>query len=199
MTFEDMLMEDMQGAKFNLNEYARSFKKRPHVSKSKIDAYDNAVYLKIGQWWAQKDYDGMKKRYVAATGLTYDMFLSIYDVNSRSMLAARTVDFEERLKEVIKDFTRGLKRPNLEFRFIGMQNGEDPVAVRTVVEFVRSLRIPVFEVDLFGNLTRHIAVDAYSGMSFNVLLEDRIYKPGELVNSMTKEQFERAVRPQASL
>ena len=67
------------------------------------------------------------------------------------------------------------------------------------MEFAHALRIPIFEADLFGNSTRHIAIDIYSGMSFNVLLEDKLYKPGELVNNMTREQFERAIMPPASL
>ncbi len=34
-------------------------------------------------------------------------------------------------------------------------------------------------------------------MCFNVLLEDRLYRHGELASSMTMEQFERGLRGEA--
>ncbi len=39
----------------------------------------------------------------------------------------------------------------------------------------------LFALGLFGNEIRHIALDTKTGLSYNVLLLDRIYRPGELV------------------
>ncbi|MCL4404741.1 hypothetical protein M1583_02000, partial [Candidatus Marsarchaeota archaeon] len=58
--------------------------------------------------------------------------------------------------------------------------------------------IPLVEADLFGNEVRHIAFDAKQGMSFNVLVNNMNYKPGELVNKMTIDQFERSLKQASS-
>ena len=48
----------------------------------------------------------------------------------------------------------------------------------------------LMETDLFGEETRHIVFDMKLGMSFNLLLLNRIYKQYELLNMTTKPEFD---------
>ena len=52
----------------------------------------------------------------------------------------------------------------------------------------------IFEADLFGSDRRNIAIDLKTGTSFNMLTENRLYKPGELANTTTEEQFARELK-----
>jgi len=95
-------------------------------------------------------------------------------------------------------FINSLKKdkPNLEARIIGMQKNQDFYFIlNQIFDFLISNKIRLVEVDLFGDNTRHIAIDTKLGTSYNVLMEDRIYRPGELVNSTTVENFERTFKP----
>ena len=77
-----------------------------------------------------------------------------------------------------------------------MQKNQDfYFVINQVMDFIVENKIRLVEIDLFGENTRHIAIDTKLGTSFNVLMEDRLYRPGELVNSMTVENFERTFRP----
>ena len=51
------------------------------------------------------------------------------------------------------------------------------------------------EIDLFGTDKRHIALDLKTGTSYDLFLENRIYRPGELANSEKEEDFQRSVPP----
>ncbi len=193
MSFENALFEEMHGSGFGAGEYLRSFKARPHISKSKIDKYSNCTYLKVGDFFSIGRYKQTDRRYAAATQLSYDMLMSVYDVNTRSMAAARFLYFTDDLRVRFERFVKSVKRANFEARIIGMQDGQNRDSVYTVSEFIEKSRLPLFEIDLFGKQLRHIAIDISSGMSYNVLLLDRIYRPGELSNSTTIEQFERSL------
>jgi hypothetical protein len=46
------------------------------------------------------------------------------------------------------------------------------------------------EVDLFGEEKRHIVMDMKTGLSYDLLLENRIYRPGELKNDEKEEDFQ---------
>ncbi len=194
MTFESLLVEDMGRHDFNTKPYVRSFKARPHISKSKVDMSGGPVYLDVGQWWSQFDYNELKARYVSAVSITYDVFISIYEVNSRSEFAARFVDFTPGLKYEMDGFIRKTRMPNLEARIIGLQNKSGPSPVVHLAEWLSERSVPVYEVDLFGTAVRHIAIDLHTGMSFDVLMENRLYKPGELENTLTLEQFQRGLK-----
>ncbi len=198
LTFESFLIGDLTGYDFNSKQYLLSFKARPHVSKEKVDSADGSVYINNGQQWSQIDYDEMKKRYICATSLTYEIFVSIYDVNSRSAFAARCTDFTKALAESMDAFIKKLKKPNLEARIIGLQNKSDTDALLHISNWISKKKIPLFEIDLFGPSVRNIAIDLHTGMSFNILMENRLYKPGELENKTTLEQFQRTLRNPAS-
>jgi hypothetical protein len=57
-----------------------------------------------------------------------------------------------------------------------------------------SKKMKLVEVDIFGTNTRHIAIDAKLGTSYNILMEDRLYRAGELVNNLTMENFEKVMK-----
>ncbi len=193
LTFEGILKDDLYSREFGTARYTRAFKKRPHVSRSKIDSFSNSIYLNVPQSYSIMDFDSIKLRYIACVSLVYDIMMSIYDVNSRSLIAARFLDLTPQIENQFSKFIKSLKRPNLELRVIGLQDGQEHDTLRKLVNFIKKEKLQLYEIDLFGKEIRNIAIDAYTGMSFNILLEDRVYKPGELTNSMTREQFEKNI------
>jgi hypothetical protein len=194
LTFEEQLLKDVIGEGFGSQEYLRAFKKRPHVSRSKIDSYSNCTYLKQGDFFSRMNYNQMDSRYFGASSLVYDVLLSIYDVNSRSMAVARFMELNYETAAKFAGFIKSIKRPNFEVRIIGMQDNQAIAPLYRLTDMIAKNKLALFEADLFGKQVRHIAMDISSGMDFNVLLDDRIYKPGELINNMTMEQFEKGSR-----
>ncbi len=194
MTFESIFFSELHTSGFGSQPYLKTFKKRPHVSKSKIDAYSNCVYLKVGDFFSKAGYSDTDSRYISATSMTYDIFMSIYDVNTQSVAAARFLELTSDLNTKFGKFIKSLRRPNLEVRLIGMQDAESALPLYGVADMIAQNRLSVYEIDLFGKNIRHIAFDISSGMSYNVLMEDKIYKPGELASKMTYEQFEKSLR-----
>ena len=98
------------------------------------------------------------------------------------------------MRKTLYEFLKKLRNPNLEIRAIGMQNlkegyGNDLLINIEQAYTVLKPKAKLVEVDLFGNETRHIAIDAKTGASVDVLLYDRFYKPGELNTQTSLEQF----------
>ncbi len=194
MSFESALYADLHTANFGKQPYLKTFKKRPHISKSKLDSYSNCTYMKTGDVFAHSRFNELTGRYAASVSLTYDILVSLYDVNTRSMAAARFMEFGRPVHDHFENFLRSLKRPNIEVRVLGMQDNQGASAMYGVADFIAQNKLALYEIDLFGKDTRHIALDMSTGMSFNILLQDKIYKPGELANKMTLEQFERTIK-----
>jgi len=150
---------------------------RSHSSLSSI--YSKAKFIEKGEMTFEK-YNPLGLRYVAAREIENDLFLSIYNLNSMEMVAFRAVkelqkSEEKALIKYIKKFTR----PNIEIRAIGLLNGNADMV--KVIDKVRLLtKGSVVEADLFGDEYRHIVVDLKTGSSYDLLLEDRLYRPGEL-------------------
>ena len=46
------------------------------------------------------------------------------------------------------------------------------------------------EIDMFGEEKRHMAIDMKTGLSYDLLLENRIYRPGELKNDEKEDDFQ---------
>lgn len=128
-------------------------------------------------------------RYIIAKDITFDLLLSVYDVNTRSAFVGRvTTDISP--KTLMKIRSRMLKgRPTLELRAIGLQNGYGN-GVTDVEELYKRLKPVLMEIDLFGTDTRHIAFDLKTGVPYNLLLLNRIYRPGELACQVKKEDFD---------
>ena len=197
MSFERILDEAAKGKDFGSAPYLLASKKRPHVSRSKIEDYGNVSYLEVGDLKTARYEDDSSMRYVAAKDLTYDLLFSIYDVNTNALACARVFMNAKELEPRLSAFVGQFRRPNFEARIIGLQNGGPANDLKELLGFIARERIGVFEVDLFGEDTRHIAVDAKVGMSFNILIEDRLYKPGELTNKLTFDQFQRSLKGRA--
>jgi len=197
MPFENIVKKELKH-ELNKNQYIYTYKDRVHMSKAKMDMYSNVEYLKVGEFKSVHYNDDTATRYLAAPNLTYDMVVSIYDVNQRNVLVCRVFKFGDIVKREGTKFINSLKKdkPNLEARIIGMQKNQDFYFIlNQIFDFLISNKIRLVEVDLFGDNTRHIAIDTKLGTSYNVLMEDRIYRPGELVNSTTVENFERTFKP----
>ena len=152
---------------------------------------DKSVALNINSVVSQHYEEN--KRYVLAEDVTFDLLLSIYDVNSGSILAARitrTPDAPELKK--IYSLLRSVKTPNFEFRLIGLQNGY--TAGLDVAEQIKKRLKGIFvEFDLFGADTRHVAIDTKTGVPYSLLLLNRIYRAGELACNTKKEDFEKKI------
>jgi hypothetical protein len=197
LSFENIVKNELR---HELSEagYKYNYKDRVHMSRAKMDMYGNVDYLKVGEFKVIKYFDDTSTRYIAAPNLTFDTLVSIYDVNTRNTLVCRIFKFGDIVKREGTKFVDSLKkdRPNLEARIIGMQTNQDFYFVlNQVLDFLLEKKIRLVEIDLFGENTRHIAIDTKLGTSYNVLMEDRVYRPGELVNNMTVENFERTFRP----
>ena len=201
LSFEQILKRDLDG-EMDTGEYRHDFKERPHISKGKIDEYSNAIYLEVGKSGSVHYVDGTETRYIAAIGMSYDTMISIYDVNTRNIIVCRAFKYGDAEKTALKWFVDSLRRakPNLEARIIGMQTDQKEYKpmLSELSDFFAANKIKLVEVDLFGANLRHVAMDAKLGTSYNLLTEDRIFRPGELVNQMTVENFENALKSGAT-
>ena len=136
--------------------------------------------------------------YINASNLTYDMLLSIYDFNSGRIAVARFDRFTDAIKSHMQSFVRSFKNPNLEARMIGLQDGHGLDDASKALGFINKNAISLNEADLFGTDIRHISIETKRGMSMDLLLLDRVYRPGELKNPQTYEQFLRGEMPAAA-
>lgn len=141
---------------------------------------NRAVYL---------DYSE-ERRYLIAKDLTFDLFAAFYDVNSKRIFALRmsapiTRENMERLKKAIAI----VRRPKFEFRAIGLQDN-DATLVNSIIEMRKAAKTLLVEVDLFGSQRRHLMIDLLTGKPYSLLLLNRIYRPGELINQAKKEDFD---------
>jgi hypothetical protein len=149
--FEDILAAEEEKPGFGSQRYVAAGKERPHISKSKLAARDDAEYLKLGESKFLR-YDGwMSKRYLAFEGLSYDFMVSLYDVNSPKAYAVRLFD----PKGLMGSLRAGLKSmrtamPNIEARVIGLQNKGDHAFLKELLSLLANEGVRLIEVDLFG-------------------------------------------------
>ncbi len=128
-------------------------------------------------------------RYVLCKDLTYDMLISVYGVDTRSAVVLR-ISKELSQKDILKmgSWASRLRDSNLEFRAIGLQDGYLGAA-RDIEQLRRRVKSRLMEIDLFGTDIRHIAIDLKTGVPYNLLMIDRIYRPGELACQVKREEF----------
>ena len=178
----------------NVSECTLVSKGRPHISKAKIDRHSSARYIAVDALECAKYTSELDERYIAATDLSYDLLFSMHDVNSRKSIVYRTFQEVGLLHTAVKkDLAAFGRKANIEARIIGLQNGQEFNMLKEISDFMAEHDIRLVEADLFGNSVRHVAIDTKLGMSLNILMENRIYRPGELVNNMTLENFEAAL------
>ncbi len=158
---------------------------RIHLSLSSVEKY--GTLLGTNQGISKKFSEGT--RYIMVKDLTHDLFLSIYDVNTtQSFLMRFSESIPDALSKKIIGEIKKIRNPNLEMRIIGLQN-KDTELLTAPGYFHKLFEPNLMEVDLFGNETRHIVFDMKLGMGFNLLLLNRIYRPQELVSTLSLEDF----------
>ncbi len=162
-------------------------RERIHTSLSRIAAYSTRIETNqvkaVGY--------GEAGRYVLAEGITRDMLLTIYDVNtSQAVLLRPSKELGGAMEKRIAETVRKRRMGNLEMRAIGLQEN-DARLLACVGRLHSLLKAQLVEVDLFGNEMRHIAFDTRQGMCYDLLLLDRIYRPHELANAERPEDFEK--------
>ena len=178
----------------NGSECLLSSKERPHISKAKIDRHSSARYIAVDALERSKYTGELDERYIAAAALSYDLLFSMHDVNSRRSIVYRAFQEVGLLRTAVKKDLAALgRKANIEARVIGLQNGQEFGMLKEISDFVAEHGIRLVEAEFFGNSVRHVAIDTKLGMSLNILMENRIYRPGELVNNMTLENFEAAL------
>ncbi len=198
MGFEEVVMGEVGKKSFGSQRYIATGKERPHISDSKLSARDDAERIGVGESKLLR-YEGWRsRRYLAFAGLSYDVMVSLYDVNSPAAYAARVFQMKGLMPAVKAGLRRlGTSNTNLEARVIGLQNKEDHAFLNGLLALFSREGIRLIEADLFGDEIRHVAIDLKTGASFNILLEDRHYRPGELTNTMTLDDFSRTmVKPE---
>jgi hypothetical protein len=186
------MKERMAGMGFGRNRYFAAGRERPHMARSKLLANDSTEFVGLGEEKLAVYSEWAGRRYVAAEGLTYDFILTFYDRTSQKLSAMRLFG-DKGLGRALK---AGLKAvdsssPDVEARIIGLQNGEDHLFLVRIADLLLEDGIKLVEADLFGREVRHIALDLRTGSSYNILPKDRSSKPGELLNHMTVEDFQR--------
>jgi len=189
-----MLEKDARSDGMGSQQYSRGSKPRPNLSRFVLDSDSNARYIELGGF-ERLVYSPSRERYVAAINLTYDAIITIYNVNSKELGVCRFYEFDSRAVKALDGFLKGMKGPrNLEARAIGFQDSDEPIAVGAVADFIKARGIRLAEADMFGGNIRHVAIDSKLGVGFDVLLENRVYKPGELKNLTTLDQFQKQAK-----
>lgn len=190
MSFESVLSVDMKKPGFGSKAYVLTFKDflavtRNNISREKVDRYGAALYNKPGEFHSTFYKDELAVRYIAQTDVADEIVMSIYEVSTMSLCAARFAAWNTDVESAFAKFMALFKDPknrNFEVRVIGLQDNQKYGALYDILRFSASRKLPILEVDLFGGNIRHVALDAKTGMSYNMLLENRLYKPGELAN-----------------
>ena len=196
MGFEEVVARDLQQKDFGSLRYVMQYKERSHISASKVDEFGSSVYVDVDSSAIARYSDGGTPAYLAAKNLSYDWLVTLYDINSCTGGLWRI--YKKGCIGGLEKFEKGLgRRANIEARVIGLQNGHNTPTVKNVLSHLTEQNIPVMEVDLFGDELRHIAFDLKRGMTFDMLLENRIYRPGELKNGLTADQFEAQTKTKA--
>lgn len=158
---------------------------RKNASLSAVQGFSRN--LDINEAFVQRN--DPHKRYIIAVGITHDLLLCAYNVDNGDVFAARISRLPDKKGwQKLNSKLAGMRARNLELRLIGLQNaGTDTVRGLQVELKVRGHLV---EVDLFGANMRNVAIDTKTGMTYNVLLLNRIYRAGELANTVSREDFE---------
>lgn len=131
------------------------------------------------------------RRYITVSNITFDLLASFYDTNSRSIFMMRlTSQFRPVELSRAAGMIRRMRNPNIEVRFIGLQNN-DSFLLHSIIDMKRVSSGNLVEVDLFGDQIRHVAIDLFTGKPYSLLLENRIYRPGELNNKAEIGDFQK--------
>ncbi|MDE1845837.1 MAG: hypothetical protein KGH53_00950 [Candidatus Micrarchaeota archaeon] len=157
---------------------------RPHTSISMVA--DNAAEIHLGEAGAYL-FKKLDFRYVLAKEMSSDLVATFHDVNSASSLILRlSAPLQSADLAKIRQTLVGWKNSNIEMRIIGMQNGSQNLS-KIFDQLHKLSKASLVEVDIFGNMKRHLAFDLKTGVCYDLLLLDRTYRAGELVNDVPVE------------
>lgn len=199
MSFEKFLDEDPAGKGFGSERYVKNFKERQNISKLKLDSDSGCEYLDENVIY-HGTYDELGNRYCACVDLVYDAVVVLFDHNRRECLVYRFADFDNgRMPEFIRIVGASFGKKGAEARIIGLQNGQEFSTVGQAHSLLRAKGIAIVEIDLFGSEARQLAIDLKMGVTFDVLILNRPYRPGELANKLTISQFERQIKGQKGI
>ncbi len=132
-----------------------------------------------------------ESRYIRFPNITFDLVMTFFDVNTSSIFAFRTSqEFTNNELLKITSVIKKMESTNLECRAIGMQNNYLEL-LPNIKNIHKKIPCKLAELDLFGKEQRNILIDTKTGMSYNLLMENRIYRPGELLNKISYDEFEK--------
>ncbi len=179
-------LDESKKEEFGKGKFTLRLGKRWHTSLSMV--MDSSLGLELNKAFSHVYSE--EKRYITAKDITFDIFASVYDVDTGRAFVMRpsaylTDDTCKRISSII----RKAAFRNAEMRVIGLQSGDQPMRgqvskIRTAIPGVR-----LVEVDLFGNETRHITLDMKTGSTYDLLLNNKIYTPAELINNLAPNDF----------
>jgi hypothetical protein len=181
----DFVLEEyrrISGSKgFGSSRVLLTSKARPHVSLAMVAR--SCVEVGNGGF-AVVRYGPFKPRYAIARGVAFDLFICVYDVDTSVGVVFRTGRaLSDRELSQIQGIVAKMGMKNIETRFAGLQSGSyDSELCKEIERISMRLGESIAEIDLFGGDVRHLCIDSKTGLSYNLLLEDRIYRPGELAN-----------------
>lgn len=188
MSFENIL-------KKNINtigniKYLETYRERPHISKYKLEVNEDIIYTAINQFNIIEYKNQLSKKYIGAINIITDLFITIYNINLRKIAVLRlnTNTENTNLIKQFKSYLNKNAKDNLEIRLFGLQNNNNLKILNELLSIIITYKVPIYEIDLFGNEIRHIAIDLEIGPSFNILLENRLYRPGELINNIDSKE-----------
>lgn len=183
MSFEYAVSQALLGDKPGESRIHISSKDRPNMSLSKLQEGNNNIEIKSGEV-KRLDYESWHNaRFLFAKGIESDALLTFFEVNNSKLVAFRGLDLDYKSAAAIRSEVRKIlsPKPNLESRIIGFSNGTNIQYLRDMLNLSRELKAKLVESDTFGNELRHVAIDSRFGISYNVLLENRPYRAGELI------------------
>jgi hypothetical protein len=193
LSFEKFLEEDLLSSDFGRARYVKSSKMRQHMSKRSLDADTEGRSIGINEM-ASCVASRTSTRYIACTEITYDAILSIYDVDTCAIVLYRFYEFDSGIAGAIQKELRHGNVHNFEARLIGMQNGQWFASLHDALALLNKARVPVLEVDLFGTDVRNVAYDLKTGMNYDILMENKPYKPGERMNTLPLDGFKNSIK-----
>ncbi len=184
MSFENILKKNINN--IGNIKYLETYRERPHISKYKLESNEDIVYIAINQFNIIEYKDQLSKKYIGAVNIITDLFITIYDINLRKIAVLRLNPDTDNINLIkqFKTYLNNNNKNNLEIRLFGLQNNNNLKILNELLSIIIKYKVPIYELDLFGNEIRHIAIDLEIGPSFNILLEDRLYRPGELINNI---------------
>ena len=193
MRFESVMVGDMGKPSFGKERYFAGSRERAHISLSTLIAHDKAEPIGLDEAKRLFYRGWADKRYATVENLSYDFILAIHDPTLGGTSIVRSLDGDWMSSHLKGMLPNSGSNGRIEARIIGLQTGEDHPFLAETLDLMLRRGVGLVEADLFGREVRHIAIDLKTGSSYNILLHDRNYNQGELVNQMTKEDFERSL------